>query len=510
MHHQGPVMKPAAERQSSMLLHRSLLVSPLALSLLAFLATGCATSTPATPTGPVTGQSTQVALLISSTANGQFVEFAMTIESISLTNKTGKTTTIYSTPTDVDFIHSNANASPLATVSVPQDVYTSAAIAVSQPRFSYTFRDSQGGITNSTDAYNSTQTPPVVVLAQPIAVSGSTMGLTVNLQAAASGSLTGLAFPQNAYTINPTFNLTSFAIPAQSTISQAGKCIGLTARVTSINTAANSMTLALASDGTPISSVQSFEPLMVSLNSATQFQGISSATGIAVGTFVDMDVALQSDASYLATRVEVQDSATANVASGQLLEINSSSNYILHLTTQQQGDQLSVQPNGFGAPYTYAGTTKFQTSARFPNLNTLPFTAIFNSATLTPGQKVSIGSPLISYTAPNYTVPDSITLVPQTIDATVLAMSGSGNYTVYTVQLATYDPIVQMNSPAGNAATTLLPHANVVEVYVSSSTSLFNTTTLAEGQTFRFNGLLFNDAGTLRMVCDQVNDGVPQ
>jgi hypothetical protein len=55
-----------------------------------------------------------------------------------------------------------------------------------------------------------------------------------------------------------------------------------------------------------------------------------------------------------------------------------------------------------------------------------------------------------------------------------------------------------------------LPNANVVNVYVNSGTSLLNATNLAVGQTFRFNGLLFNDAGVLRMVCDQVNDGVPQ
>ena len=78
------------------------------------------------------------------------------------------------------------------------------------------------------------------------------------------------------------------------------------------------------------------------------------------------------------------------------------------------------------------------------------------------------------------------------------------------MQLAPYDLIVQMNGPVVGTTNLLLPHANVVTVYVNSSTSLLNTAQLAAGGTFRFNGLLFNDAGALRMVADQVNDGVPQ
>jgi hypothetical protein len=43
---------------------------------------------------------------------------------------------------------------------------------------------------------------------------------------------------------------------------------------------------------------------------------------------------------------------------------------------------------------------------------------------------------------------------------------------------------------------------------VDSNTQKLNTRTLASGNTLRFNGLVFNDNGTLRMDCAQVNDGV--
>jgi hypothetical protein len=48
----------------------------------------------------------------------------------------------------------------------------------------------------------------------------------------------------------------------------------------------------------------------------------------------------------------------------------------------------------------------------------------------------------------------------------------------------------------------------VVQVYVDSNTQKLNSTTLGAGNTFRFYGLVFNDNGTLRMDCAQVNDGV--
>ncbi len=60
------------------------------------------------------------------------------------------------------------------------------------------------------------------------------------------------------------------------------------------------------------------------------------------------------------------------------------------------------------------------------------------------------------------------------------------------------------------AQATLLNNPSDVEVYVDSNTQLLNTQPLAVGGAFRFYGLVFNDNGTLRMDCAQVNDGVAE
>jgi len=97
-------------------------------------------------------------------------------------------------------------------------------------------------------------------------------------------------------------------------------------------------------------------------------------------------------------------------------------------------------------------------------------------------------------------------LIPQTIDGTISSSSTTGNFTVYTVTLASYDLFPQLAVQQGQ--TTLLTNPNEVQVYVDSNTQMLNTQSLAAGSTLRFYGLVFNDNGTLRMDCGQISDGV--
>jgi hypothetical protein len=272
------------------------------------------------------------------------------------------------------------------------------------------------------------------------------------------------------------------------------------------------VTLNLAGYG-QLNQVATSPTLTVALDGSTQYQGIASATGLAVGDFVDTDLALQSDGSYLATRIELKDASAKDMLTGLVAQDDPliSDGLLSAFPTSQQGDDLSTGPVGAGYAYQPGSATTFQISGQVTNLGSLPFSAVFNAANLVPGQRVSFGSPSIAYTtAAGYTVPTTMTLVPQTIDATVNAVSTSENYTVYAVSLASYDPVVQLNVPTPQYVDKHIANANVVNVYVDSNTSLLNSNSLATGGTFRFHGLLFNDNGVFRMVTDQVTDGVPQ
>jgi hypothetical protein len=98
-----------------------------------------------------------------------------------------------------------------------------------------------------------------------------------------------------------------------------------------------------------------------------------------------------------------------------------------------------------------------------------------------------------------------VTLVPQTINGSIASTSSSGNFTVYTVTSA-YSLFPQLAVQAGQPVR--LNNPSEVQVYVDSNTQLLNTQALAPGSVLRFYGLVFNDNGTLRMDCAQINDGI--
>jgi hypothetical protein len=102
----------------------------------------------------------------------------------------------------------------------------------------------------------------------------------------------------------------------------------------------------------------------------------------------------------------------------------------------------------------------------------------------------------------------TITLIPQTINGTVSAVSSSGSFTTYTISLAAYDLFPNLAGQPGQA--NLLTNPGSVVVYVDNNTQQLNTGSIAVGSVLRFNGLVFNDNGTLRMDCAQINDGVAE
>jgi hypothetical protein len=155
------------------------------------------------------------------------------------------------------------------------------------------------------------------------------------------------------------------------------------------------------------------------------------------------------------------------------------------------------------------GATTFQISGQLTNLRSLPFAATFNASNMVPGQNVLFSTHALSVQGgPTYAPATTATLVPQTINGTVTAVSMSGGFTTYTVGLLSYDLFPDLAVQPGQ--TSLLSNPNTVIVYADSNTQLLNSEPIAPGSLIRFNGLVFNDSGTLSMDCAQINDGVAE
>ncbi len=463
------------------------------------ITTGCGSSG---TTPPKVSGNTSVTVLLASAGNDQVTRFAVELQTLTLTSQSGKTVTLLSSQQPSEFMHLNGGIEPLTAVSIPQDIYTSATATLGQAVFVCIAQDSEGGLGIAN--YSITNQGPTVNLASPITVTGSSMALLLNMEVSSSAVFPACwtTPPFEGFSMTPTFDLTPSALSASPTNSGNGKVSGLQAEVASVGTAGSSLTLTIA--GGPFGT----RTLSTSSNNATVFQNVSGASALSPGMFLNVDGAIQSDGSLLATRIALEDSSAINESSGPLMFVD---NVVPVLVLYGRTELGSLVPdNGqsvyFDTPQFDFSNAAFNISGQLTNLQNLPFVPSFNASNMVAGQNAAITSQNFALTGGIYTVANTITLAPQTINGTVVGSQQVGNFTDYTVSLASYDLFPTLAVQPGQ--TTLLNNPSQVEVYIDSSTQTLNTQALAVGSTLRFYGLVFNDNGTLRMDCAQVNDGV--
>jgi len=409
---------------------------------------------------------------------------------------------VFSTPQSAEFIHLNGNMEPLTTVTIPQDVYTSATASVGGIYAACVAMDPATGGLFINEALTEVAVPASAVtvkLATPLTITGTSMGLSLDLQVSPSLNLPSCyETSTNPITFTPTINLTPLTIAAQPTNTTNGKATSLRGLIATVAPNGTSFTVTGADGPT----------WQVASNTSTVFQGVTGASQLATGMPVDMDVAIQPDSSLLATRVAIYDAnpSTLTMASGMMIQVAATQSPLYALVNEYEGPFLYGLG---GAPPFSFGNAVFQTSGELTNVQSLPFTASFNASNMVTGQNVFITTHATSESGyPVYVPVSTITLLPQTIDGTVSAVSTSSSFTTYTVTLAAYDLFPDLAVQSGQ--TTKVSNPGSVVVYVDSSTQLLNTDFIAVGSVLRFNGLVFNDNGTLRMDCDQISDGVAE
>jgi Domain of unknown function (DUF5666) len=475
------------------------------LSLAALFAAGCGSS-PSVTKPPFSGN-TAVVVLASSSANDQLFQFSVTLQNLTLTSQSGQTVSLLSAPISDEFMHLNGRVEPLATLSVPQGVYTSASATLSsafpacagQSAGSLIMDEALGGLRGPT----TTSINPE----QPITISGTAIGLVLDLQVSKTAPFNGGCSNSltNAVTITPTFTITPISIAAQPTNSANGKAVGVEGLVSTLSSGGKGFTasaLYSANEGAAGPTWQ------VTVNSGTAFQGVTSAAELAAGMPVDMDLVIEPDGSLLATRVAVYDTDPTNLslAFGQPLAIYAAGAYqavypVMNAVEVEQQGELSSLIGIYGS----LDDATSQISGQLANLHSLPFPPIFNSGEMVDGQNILFST---HASAGVFQPITTLTLLPQTIDGTVSAIASAGNFTTYTVTLAPYDLFPNLASQPGQ--TTLLTNPNTIVVYTDSNTQMLASGALSVGGQFRFYGLVFNDNGVLRMDCAQVNDGVAE
>lgn len=500
------VASPFLQQRPRSYSSHAFLLSAVAVSsgFLAGCGSAMSTQNPPPPPGPTT-----VTVFLSSTANDKLVLFGATIASIALLDKKGNSIILYNNLNASgfgntgpgEFMHLDGAAEPLVTVPVPKGIYPSATVTVGYCSFTNVWVSLTGGVHEDTYAQGlcSQGTGTTTVnLPSPITISGTAMALVLILQVPQSYTLIGTgATPPATYTISPVFTLSAIPISSQPTNELNGKIAGLEAQITSINLSTSSLVIQTP-DGIPMN---------INSSSGTAYQGIASFSSLTPGMLVNMDLAIQPDASLLATRVEVDDPAAPMVSIGPQLIPGSQSGEFITLPLEHLGCTVTGHP-ACGVVFQSDANTVFSVSIQFSNVQSLPFTASFSAATMFLGQNVSVFSSGIP-NAQSIEPSSTITLMSQTINATVMTVSSDAGFSVYTVAIAPYDLIPTLQATAGTTITRLNNPTTVI-VYVDTSAELLNSSPLSTGSVLRFRGLIFDDNGTLRMDCDRVSDGVPE
>ena len=447
-------------------------------------------------------ENTSVTILASSTANDRLAQANLTLTSLVLTNATGGAVNVLSSPKSAEFMHLNGPMESLVTVDVPQDVYTAATAALGNSNFACVVLTSSGGISAGTTTLISAA--PTVTLPAQISISGTHENLVLDLQVSASQSNSACsalyaAPPLNDATITPAFMLTAVA---PSTQMMSGGLPEETGLIGVVN--------ALASDGSGFNVAGADGPAWsVKTNGSTVFQGIGGLSALSVGLPVNFDATPQSDGSLLASRVEVTDTNASELTiwRGPLIFVSNAAPQRELFVTESAGP---LNPGSEGGPWAlgFDTNTVYKTSAQLSNLSSLPFTARFDAGTIVSGQSVYLSSHASAFPdAPGLVAVTTVTLVPQTLNGTVTEVSSAGSFTTYTVALASYDLFPALALQGGQTA--VLANPDSVVVYAGSATLSLNTAPPAVGSVLRFNGLVFNDGGMLRMDCAEIWDGVP-
>jgi hypothetical protein len=473
--------------------------SVVTLALAAGLLASCGGGNPSgqVSSGPVPASKVSVPLQLSSTANAHLSAYNLTLTGVALVNASGSTVNVLTTAQTAEFMHLNGGVEPVVTAEIPPDTYTSASVTVSLAGFSCFALDSSGAL--HTAQFSPVPVSPAdvtVTLPQPIKISGPGQALVLNLltsQSATFPSCITTAF--QGWAATPSFELSVVDLAAQPTNSGNGKATNLDGQVTALST--NTFNVS-AGDGVSWS---------IATNGATVFQGISGFSVLVPGMSVDVDAALQDDGTLLATRIAVNDTNTTDLTlwRGPLLFVSNAEPAFTLYTVDTRG-QLFNGATGSGAWILNFGSATFQISSSLNNLNGLPFNATFDASNMVGGQNILVTTHVSQFPdSPNYPPAATLTLLPQTIDGTITSISSEGGFTTYTITLAAYDPLSILAQQPGQ--TTLLQTPSNVVVYADSNTQMLNTTSPAVGSVLRFNGLVLNDNGTLRMDCAEVLDG---
>jgi hypothetical protein len=428
---------------------------------------------------------------ITDAASDQILAVSLTLNSMVLTDSTGKVTTNLLPASGILFeaSHLDAVQEPLFSPAIPEDTnpYVSMTLIYSNAQVAY-----MDSTTHAIDLVTATlaNTSQTITFSAPVTISNTTTSLLIDFLVPKSVTISG-----STVTVTPQFTVGAVPITSSLAVTHKGK-------VTAISNSTNSFTITDAS-GTVFTIYVNGSTVFQDANSTVTCWNtncLSTFSSLQVNAMVEVDTVITATAtttipagSLLAQRVEVDEPAST----GKKLLLGPVTSRIPTATgTAATSFDMTVRQlvgNGTATAVetvdvSVTGSTNFILPPRYALFATaLPFTPSFNSSSIFAGQHVAVVTTTAGVTSGAATA-GSVLLQPQTISGVITNIAPSGSYTVYIVTL-----------PTGSWLATVTGQSTVL-VYTNNLVVPLTATTPAVSATMRFNGYLFNVSNQLRLL----------
>jgi hypothetical protein len=455
-------------------------------------------------TGPNTNSSNNTSNLITNTTtsvspttvtdavNDQVLATSLTLNSIILTDNTGKVTSnlLAAGPITIEAAHLDAIQEPLFSPAIPEDTYVSVTLTYTNAKVAYvnTATTPPSIVLDSTPTLENTS--QTITFSAPITINDTTTSLLLDYLVAQSVAISGCTASGCTVTVTPEFNVAAVPVPSTPTNGTNGLQTHKGV-VTVISASTNSFTLTNPSG----------IALTIYVNANTVYQGIANFAALQVNALVEVDTQTQNGSgalpkgSLLALRVEADDPGATpkKMLLGPVSSVTGTPATSFDMVLRQEvGNTSTTPPAVETVDVTVNGSTNFLLPPRYAIFATvLPFAPSFTASTIFAGQHVGVITTNYSSSSnPATATANTVLLQPQTVSGTVTNITTTGAYTVYTVTLPTDHWLAKLTGQ-----TTVLVYTNSLVVPLTAA-----PTTTSPTAVYRFNGYLFNVSNQLRLL----------
>ena len=249
-----------------------------------------------------------------------------------------------------------------------------------------------------------------------------------------------------------------------------------------------------------LSMMQGLSGIPLTTHTGTHYEGMGGQHMMGAGQVVSVDASLQPDGTWVASHVQSHMASGGAMSSGVVATVTGAPPTQLVLVMHDgAGSGMAASSLAGTTTVSVGDTTTFAINGTNVDLTNLPFTPRFDRASVSAGQRI-----------------EALSTSQWTHGGGMHGMTGGGTLTATSVRLAQQGlrGTVSGYTPAGTEATFVLtmPADAVfakltgktsVTVYQRAST-LLTPANVSNGSVVQVRGLLFNDAGTLRLVASRV------